>query len=419
MNRNRRAFLRNFGAAAAGTGLIPKTASGTKPGLPWPVAPVHDEAFWTQIKAQFPVRPGLIMMNAANLCPSPYPVIDTVNALTRTIDEDASFQSRSRFGPLHQDARAQIAAHIGALETEIAITRNTSESNNTVVNGIDLEPGDEVVLWDQNHPTNRLSWEVRAERLGFTIVEISTPENPTTKQELVDLFAAVTNSRTKVISFSHVSNVNGIQMPAREICSFARGRGILTHLDGAQSFGALALDMHEIGCDFFSGSSHKWFLGPKEAGLLYVRTERIEQLWATHVGVGYGRALQNGAQKFDNLGQRDDACVAAMGTAADLHASISPIEVEARIKALVAALREGISSNVPGVRFTGPEDPGLRGGVLVVVPPHERGGEMFNQLYQEHNIAVAPRGTGVRLSPHVYNTMEDVERVVRAVEQLS
>lgn len=235
------------------------------------------------------------MMNAANLCPSPYPVIETVEQLTRDVDMDASFQNRGKFGELREKARTALAAHVGADPTEIAITRNTSESNNTVVNGLTLGAGDEVVIWDQNHPTNNTSWEVRAERMGFSVKKVATPPSPQSPEELVSVFADALSARTKVLSFTHVSNVSGVELPAKELCRMARERGILTLVDGAQSFGAIHLDLHDMGCDFFSGSSHKWFVGPKEAGILYVRHHsgrRAQSGWSGYADREYSGSEQ-------------------------------------------------------------------------------------------------------------------------------
>ncbi len=258
-----------------------------------------DEAFWQLVKREFPARPGLAMMNAANLCPSPFVVIDTVTQLTRDIDADVSFQNRSKFGALRNRARQGLATHLGADPSEIAITRNTSEGNNTVVNGVTLGRGDEVVLWDQNHPTNNVSWDVRAERMGFAVKRVTTSAEPKSASELAEVFADALTPRTKVLSFSHVSNVSGIRLPARQLCRLARERGIMTLVDGAQTFGVLRVNLHEMGCDFYTGSAHKWFVGPKEAGVLYVKEDRIADLWANDVGVGWQSAIRNGAQKFE------------------------------------------------------------------------------------------------------------------------
>lgn len=392
--------------------------SGTpREGLPRTEDP-HDEAFWERVKGQFPLAPGLVLMNAANLCPSPYPVQEAVFRHTRDVDGDASFQNRAKFGELKEVAREALAAYVGALPSEIAITRNTSESNNTVINGLDLGPGDQVVIWDQNHPTNNVSWDVRADRWGFEVIRVGTPPGAATVEELSAPFLEALTPRTRVLAFSHLSNVSGVALPAAHLCREARARDILTLVDGAQTFGALNLDLGAMGCDFFTASSHKWFVGPKEAGLLYVREESQDRLWPSHVGVGWERAKESGAQKFENMGQRDDAAVVSMGTAAAFHEALGPDAVEARVRALAGGLKTRLRERIPGIGFHTPLTERWSGGVVVFSLPGSNSRQLHETLYARENIGSAAMGAefeGLRLSPHIYNTMAEVDRVVEAV----
>jgi selenocysteine lyase/cysteine desulfurase len=430
ISSGRRAFFQKFVGGLAVAAALPPIATqrhwlvGAQiprlRGLPDYGVP--DEGYWDLVAQQFSLRPGLIMMNAANLCPAPYPVAQSVNRLTADVDADASFQNRAKFGPLREAARQGLAAYMGADPDEIAITRNTSEGNNTVVNGLELGPGDEVVIWDQNHPTNNVSWDVRADRYRFRVRRVATPPFPGSEAELVEpLLQAVTRD-TRVLAFSHVSNVSGVAMPAQRICDFARERGIFTLVDGAQTFGALRLDLHRMGCDAFTGSSHKWFVGPKEAGVLYVRRDRVAEIWPGDVGVGWEAAVGNGAQKFENLGQRDDAAVAAMGTAVTFHETIGIDAAETRVRQLATALKQGLSAAIPDIAFRTPLDPQLSAGVVVFLPRQADARQLFERLYADHNIAGAAMGggfTGVRLSPHIYNTMAEIERVIEVVASLA
>jgi selenocysteine lyase/cysteine desulfurase len=370
-----------------------------------------DESFWRLVKEQFPLRDGLILMNAANLCPSPYPVQEAVFRFTRDVDADASFQNRAKFDELRENARTALAEYVGATVDEIAITRNTSEGNNTVINGLDLGRGDEVVIWDQNHPTANIAWDVRAERYGYTVKRVATPPSPDNVDELIQPFADVITSNTRALAFSHFSNVSGVALPAKRLCAIARERGILTLVDGAQSFGAVRLDLHQMGCDFFTASAHKWFVGPKEAGLLYVRRERAADLWPSGVGVGWAGAKDAGARKFETLGQRDDAAIVAMGTTVLFHERIGVDRLEGRMRQLSAALKQELADRVPAGRFHTPLDPELSAGVVVFDPGVADLREAYERLYAEHGIAGAPRGgefSGIRLCPHIYNTLEEV-----------
>jgi selenocysteine lyase/cysteine desulfurase len=433
MPGSRRRFLGQMTAAVAASVGLPNALAAARRrgsrellddfGRSLAQVPVRDEAYWRVVRGQFAVRDDLVLMNAANLCPSPRPVQQRVFELTRDVDRDASFQNRGKFGGLATASREALARLMGADADEVAVVRNTSSANATLVNGLDLGPGDEVVLWEQNHPTNNVAWDVRAARRGFTVRRVSTPSSPTTAEALLEAFAAALSPRTRVLSFSHISNVSGVGLPAAELCGLARDRGVFVMIDGAQTFGALQVDLHALGCDAYTGSAHKWLVGPREAGLLYVRREWQEALWPTHVGVGWEGAVRAGARKFEVLGQRDDAAVAAVETTVAFHEMIGPADVESRVRQLAAALRGGLRERVPGVRFHTPEAAELSGGVVIFslagVAAHR---PLFERLYEEHGIAGAPASgafEGLRLCPHIYNTLDQVERAVAAVATMA
>jgi selenocysteine lyase/cysteine desulfurase len=423
---DRRHFLGSVMWGAAGMATLPHALGAAEPTqpvgrfLPPAHIPSEDERYWLMVQRQFPLVPGVVLMNAANLCPSSHAVQETLFRLTSDVDGDASSQNRAKLGALREASRRAVAELIGADENEIALTRNTSESNNTLVAGLDLKAGDEVVIWDQNHQTNSTSWDVRARRFGFTVKRVSTPPAPTTPAALLQVFADALTPRTRVLAFSHVSNSSGVALPAKQLCALARERGIFAHVDGAQTFGALAVDVHDMGCDAYTGSAHKWLTGPREVGVLYVRAERVPELWAADVGVGYSE--QNGARKFESLGQRDDAAVAAVAAAVDLHRSIGADVVEARVRALAAAIREGVSSRLPGTRFHSPQDDATSSGVVVFAPPGLDTRQTLTRLYEQHKVGIASTGgatAGLRLSAHIYNTLEEVHRVVDALATMA
>ncbi len=418
---SRRNFLSEI---AAGAVLLPPALSPSRrspgsgpPPLPARPAARRDEAWWEMVRARFSFSEERVPMNAANLCPSPRSVAARVEELTRDIDRDCSFNNRAKFRGLTEASRAAVAIQLGVSSDEIAIVRNTSEANNTINNGVPLSPGDEVVIWDQNHPTNNVAWDVRAARFGITVKRIGVPRHPASPQELIDPFVAALTERTRVLSLTHVSNVSGIRLPVRELVEAARPRGIHVHLDGAQSWGSLHVDLRALGCHSYSASAHKWFMGPKEAGLLYVEESRIPEIWPNIVAPGWGTDADpdvKGARKFESLGQRDDACLAAVGTAADFHGAIGGPATEARVSELATTLKEGLADL--GMTLVTPMDPALSGGVCIIEVPGDRG-TALRRLYEEHGIAGAGTG-GLRLCPHVYNTREHVDRAVEGVRAL-
>jgi selenocysteine lyase/cysteine desulfurase len=409
-NSNRRSFLKGIAGSAAVLPIIPVLARA---------GDSANESYWRLVKEQFPIRPNFIMLNAANLCPSPHMVRESVFRLTDDLDGDVSFHNRAKFDALREEAGRKLAALMSASEDELAIVRNTSEANNIIVNGLELKAGDEVVIFDQNHPTNNIAWDVRAARLGFTVKRVSLRNPPESVEEIIKTFQRALSNKTRVLSLTDVSNTTGVRLPSKELCQMARERGIYTHVDGAQTFGSLAVNLHELGCDSYSGSAHKWFVGPKEAGLLYIRRERVANIWPSVVGVGWGDKVETslkGARKFETLGQRDDAAVSAMGTTVDFHNLIAPARIEARIRELATALKEGCA-RIPGARLLTSIRPELSAGVCIVTFEGKDNRKIYEALYAKHRIAAAPTG-GVRFCPHIYNTMEEIERTVSAVGQV-
>ena len=376
-----------------------------------------DEPYWGRVRDQFAFSEDRVPMNAANLCPSPRSVADRVEELTRDIDRDCSFDNRAKFAELTERSRRHVAAGLGVEADEIALVRNTSEANNVINNGVPLGPGDEVVLWDENHPTNNVAWDVRAARYGIVVRRVSVPTGATAPEELMEPFLRAVNDRTRVLTVTHVSNVTGVRLPVRALADAVAVRGIHVHVDGAQCWGALDVRIPELGCDSYAASTHKWFMGPKEAGILYVRRGRVDDIWPSVVAPGWGSDAEAdlvGARKFESLGQRDDACLAAVQTAAALHEAIGPDRRWARIAYLVGALKEGVREL--GFELVTPMEETLSGGVCVIRAPGDRPAAL-SRLYAEHGVAGAPTG-GLRLCPHIYNTMEHVHRALRGIDAL-
>jgi selenocysteine lyase/cysteine desulfurase len=357
-------------------------------------------------------------MNAANLAPSPRPVADRVADLTRDIDYDCSFRNREKFSKTLEASRARAAAHIGASPDEVALVRNTSEANNIINNGFPLKAGDEVLIWDQNHPTNNVAWDVRAARFGLGVKRVSTPAAPRDTDELVGVFERAITPRTRVLSLTHVSNVSGIRLPVKELCSVAHRRGLYVHVDGAQTWGALRIDVRDLGCDSYSASAHKWFMGPREVGLLYVRKDRIGSIWPNTVAPGWGTDADPdvaGARKFESLGQRDDARLAAIDVCTKFHTALDPSRIEARVLELAGTLKS--SAKELGIQVTTPVEPALSGGVVILRTDPPRAQQAYQALDLKHGIAGAATG-GVRLCPHVYNTTEHIARAIEGLKSL-
>jgi selenocysteine lyase/cysteine desulfurase len=376
---------------------------------------VADEAYWRDVKAQFMVRDGFIMMNAANLCPAPRAVVDAVAAAMRDVDTDVSFQNRDKYsgsGPTCGHEWRSTWRRRG----EVAIVRNTSEANNIVVGGVPLKAGDDVLLFDENHPTNNVAWDVRAARYGFTVRKVkidpaSRTPAPSSTRSGRRCCLTRESCRSRTCRATPV-----VRLPSAELCALARERGIWAHVDGAQTLGALRRDLHALGCDSYSASSHKWFMGPKEAGVLFVRKERCAELWPGVVGVGWGKRRHDpGAGRSEvrdvrpakRRDRRRARCGARLprprGCRADRDAH-ARADDGAPCRAARDAWRQVVT----------PARPEMRAGVCVVRFEGREMRPIHEALYRDHHIATAPTG-GLRFSPHIYNAMADVERALAAV----
>jgi len=377
------------------------------------------EAYWNLIKREFPLDDSLLYFNAANVCPASRLVLDRYQQFLRDFHANPSFQNREKYVPMEDRLRVKIAKLLRVSADEIALTRNTSEGSNLVVRGLDLKAGDEVIITTHNHPSNNDSWKVRARRDDLTIVPVAVTVPAVSATALVESIRAALTSRTKVIAITHVTSTTGIRFPAKEIAALAKERGIWMHLDGAQSFGAIDVDLADIGCDSFAASAHKWPMGPLEAGLLYVKASRHKQLWPSIVTAGWSDTLV-GARKFEVFGQRDDARLVSFEAAIDFLALMDLTKVEARLALLTGRLKQEFSK-LPGAQVRTNLEAGLSGGVVKVDFPKLDLKAVYDRLWNDHKVAIALTASGdsrgLRFSPHVYNTIAEVDRAVAALRQ--
>ncbi len=372
------------------------------------------------MKREFPLEENLIYLNAANVCPASRPVLDRYAELLRDFQKNPSFQNRAKYDELRERLRGKIGALLRVSADEIAITRNTSESNSIIVQGLDLKLGDEVLSNDQNHASNHDAWKVRARRKGFTVNTLPVRVPLASGDEFISQVEKAITPRTKVIALTHVSSFAGMMFPAREVSELARRRGIWLHLDGAQSFGGLDVNLQEIPCDSYSASTHKWLMGPLEAGVLFVRSERIAEVWPSVVTVGWSDQIK-GARRFEVYGQRDDPRLVAVESAMDFLALIGIDKVEARMRMLAAHMKDRLAQ-IPSIRMKTNREPELSAGVIkfeIAGVPIQRA---YDTLWERHRIAIANttvgESKGLRFSPHIYNTRDEIDRAVAAIQTL-
>ena len=416
---NRREFARILAIGGAVPFVTPDLAwaRGATPKLP-PTPASPDEKFWLSVRDQFVMPKELTMLNAANLCPSSGPVLETLYKVTKDMDQDPSADNRAKLGDGRENTRKLLAEFLRVTPEEIVITRNTSESNNLVSTGLDLKPGDEVLLTADNHPSNHTAWQEKAKRFGFKVIDVPVPNPHPGFDHYVEAFRKMITPQTKVISFTHLTSTVGDLFPAKEICKLARERGILTLVDGAQSFGLLDVDLSDIQPDFYSGSAHKWPCGPKENGVLYINKSAQPKIWASIFSAYPGRV--GVSRTFEGFGQRDEPAMIAFGEALKLQTTIGRAQIEKRSRELTSALIDGLQK-INGVKIWTSQDASRRAAVLSFQPGNLDVRKLSLALYQKDRIGCATRGgqdrAGLRFSPHFYNTHADVEKTVAAVKK--
>jgi len=299
---------------------------------------------------------------------------------------------------------------------EIVITRNTSESNNLMSNGLDLKAGDEVQIFEDNHPSNNQAWQEKAKRFGFSVIVVPQKNPHPGAEYYLDAFSKALTPRTKVLAFGHLTSTVGDLFPAKELCRLARERGVLSALDGAQSFGLLDVNLSDIQPDFYSGSAHKWPCGARECGVLYVNARVHERIWPSSYSAYPGAV--GISRKMEAFGQRDEATMIALAEALAFQTKIGRAEIEKRSRGLAQQLMAGLAK-IDGFKIWTHQAPERSAAVVSFLPGSLDTRKLLAALYEKDKIAVTSRGgsdrAGLRVSPHFYNTPEEVDRLVSAL----
>jgi len=411
---SRRQFAGSLGLT--GVAALLARQSGATPREIVPAPAGAKESYWLSVREQFLMPADLGVMNAANLCPAPASVIEAMVSATRDMDRDPSFPNRVKMGEGKETTRKLVAEFLRVTPEEIILTRNTSEANNLVSNGLDLGPGDEVLLFSDNHPSNLEAWKAKAKRFGYTVKVVEQVNPHPGDDYYLEAFGRQMTERTKVLGFTHLTSTVGDLFPARELCRRARERSVLTLVDGAQSIGLMDVDLADMQPDFYTGSGHKWPCGPKEVGVLYVNKTAQSRLWPSIVSA-YPGAI--GLSKtFEAFGQRDEPALIAFGEALRLQTRLGRPAIQARARELTEALITGLRK-IEGVKVWTHPDASRSVAVVSFQPGSLDVPKLAAALYEKDRIAGAPRAGadrgGLRFSPHFYNLHSEVERALGAI----
>jgi len=425
---SRRQFL---GSTLAATLLArPGRAEPRAAALPrgqWPPDALQDdETYWRTLRREFTLPAEEAFFNTGTIGSSPRIVQDTVIDHMRMVDATVAHWD---YKPEHPDwfsgyrpeteLRAKIGALVGASGDEIALTQNATVGMNYVANGMPLQPGDEVILTDQEHPGGRTGWDLKAKRHGIYVKQVHVPVPPENPQQLIDLYVNATTPQTKVWAIPHLTSQLAIRFPVADMCRLARDRGIFTVIDGAQCCGHLRLDLRAIGCDAYYSSPHKWLLAPKGCGWLYVSAARLPQLWATLASSNWDN-YHDGAYRLFQIGTGNLSLLKGYEAAIEFHNRIGPERVERRIMALADRLRAGLAQ-VPQAHVHSPTHAELTSATTVWSLDGWTAVELMDQLWDRARIRCRSMGDpwGVRQCCHIYNLPEDVDRTLATVRQMT
>jgi isopenicillin-N epimerase len=303
--------------------------------------------------------------------------------------------------------RDALAAFLNVKRDELALVRNATEANNIVANGLDMKPGDEVLLTDQEHPGGRCAWEQRAARYGVKLAFVSLPKPPATADQIVDLFDKAITPQTRIIFFSHITTTTGTVLPAKEICAMARRRAVLCHVDGAHAIGQIPLNLREIGCDFYATSPHKWLMAPKGTGTLFVREGLQKNLWV-NIATANWNNYDLKADRFSWLGTSNLSVMVGLKAALDFFNTVGPARIYRRAHQLASEVRDRVA-RYPTLRIVNASADNFYGGmvafepVLPVAPGSTIGGlQGIAEECTARKIRIAGGAERIRISTHIF-----------------
>jgi isopenicillin-N epimerase len=419
---SRRAFLRISGAAGtAACGL--KTfgieevlaASAQIAGRPADQV-AQDEFYWREIQDAFTLDRTLINLNNGNSCPSPRVVHE---ALQRYLDMTNQLPVRYRQGieANLETVRRRLAAEFGCDTEELAITRNASEALQIAQCGIDLKAGDEVLTTDQDYPRMLQTWAQLERRNGIKVNRISFPV-PATQDDLFRRFEQAITPRTKALLFCHITNLTGQLFPVQRLSRMARERGITTIVDGAHAFAHFPFKLADLECDYYGTSLHKWLLAPHGTGFLYVRRDRIASTWPLQAAPA-GR--DDNIRKFEEIGTNPAAIKASIAEALAFHRAIGPQVKAERLRYLTLRWADRLEAN-PRVKIHSSLEPGQTWGLALVGIDGVPAARISTFLFDNYRIVINAVNrqdyNGVRVTPNVYTTLEEIDTFAEGMERI-
>lgn len=423
MSHSRRSFLQK---SIAATALFPlsnfmQTAQGKDL-----IHKLHqydlatsDESFWRQIKLAYTISSSILNLNNGGVSPQPKVVQEAVEHYNRFCNNAPSYYMWRELDKGREPLRQKLAQIAGCSPEEIAINRNTSEALETVIFGLRLKKGDEVVLSKYDYPNIMNAWRQRAQRDGIILkwVELDMPMN--NEAEIVDRYKAQMTSKTRIVNITHIINWSGQILPVRAIADVFKANGSEVLVDAAHTFAHLDYKISDLNCDYWGTSLHKWLCAPFGSGMLYVRKEKIKNLYPLFAAPNPN---EDNIRKFEHLGTRSFAIEQGIVHAADFHLLIGAARKAARLQYLKKYWTDKVKE-LPKAQWFTDLSPQWSGALATIGIKDLHAHKLESILLNKHKIHTSPivheKINGVRITPNVYTLTEDLDRLVEALKHLN
>jgi selenocysteine lyase/cysteine desulfurase len=425
---NRRSFLKRAGIFSA-TGLAAslampawsrnlQSALRAAESVP-PDQLASEEDFWYYIQQAFTVSPSIINLNNGGVSPAPKTVQDAMKRYYDLSNEAPSYYMWRILDQGRESLRNGLANLAGCSPEEIAINRNSSEGLETIIFGLSLKPGDEVVAAKQDYPNMINAWKQREQRDGIKINWINLDLPSEDEQYMVRQYVQAFGPKTKVVHLTHVVNWNGQILPVRKIADEAKKRGIEVLVDGAHSFAHFQFTIPDLNCDYFATSLHKWLYAPIGSGMLYVRKEKIPSLYPLFAS---DNPLKDDIRKFEHLGTRPFFIEQAISKALEFHDMIGSERKEMRLHYLKNYWMDRVK-DVPKVKLHTSMQQRWGCAIGMVSVEGKTPAELDSYLMAHHKVHAVGINweniKGVRVTPNVYTTTKNLDVLVKGIREFA
>jgi selenocysteine lyase/cysteine desulfurase len=377
-----------------------------------------DEDYWAEISRAFDTDSTIVNLNNGGCSPAPVHVMEAMIRDLRFSNEIPVDHMWNVLEPRIESCRRDLAQMFGCDPEEMAITRNASESQETMILGLDLKRGDEVIITNQNYGRMMTTWDQRARRDGIVVKTISLGGPPGSDEDIVNRFRQAITPQTRVIELTHITNLTGHIMPVREVSKLAREKGIALFIDGAHAFAHFPFLRDELDVDYYGTSLHKWLHAPIGTGFLYVRRDRIKSLWPL---MAAPKEMDENIRKYEEIGTHPAANHNAISVAAAFNRGMGLERKAARLRYLRDRWAKTLMAESSRVKVPTPLNNTQSCGIALLTVEGLDTEKLFNWLWTKHRIRTTPivhsEFSGLRITPSVYTTPAEIDVFVDAVKQ--